>query len=201
MRLLVIGGDRFGEYHARQLRRGVASGALPASAVVEVLSSDWLSGLRAWLRQAGPDDHLVPAPLMPHLAWEWLGGELGRSFAEPPTGWSLPFELESGGAVYISAAAWTCPATCIEPSHCPVLHAPRDWDLGDVILARALELGYEPAVFRCLHLAMGVGTVPAPALLEARSRLGASDGRRSALVATSSRCHAAVGVLAPGRSG
>jgi hypothetical protein len=201
VRLLVIGGDRFGDYHARQLSKAVASGLLPRSARVDVVSSGWLPALSSWLRSPAVDDQLVPAPLMPHLVWEWLADELGLGYGPPLRGWSLPYEMESGGALYISAAGWTCPATCVEPWHCPVLHAPRDWDLADIISARAAEAGMAAAVFRCLHLAMGVATVPAAALVEARSRLSALPAGQPVLVATSSRCHAAVGVLAPRTSG
>jgi hypothetical protein len=199
VRLLVIGGDRSGEYHARQLSKAVACGALPADAAIDVVSSAWLSRLSSWLRSPGPDDQLVPAPLMPHLLWEWLAAELGLGFAPPPRSWGLPYEYVSGGAVYISAAAWTCPATCVEPAHCPVLHAPRDWDLAELIEDRALQLGMAAAVFRCLHFAMGVATVPATDLVSARSRLGKLGSEQPVLVATTSRCHAAVGALAAGR--
>lgn len=182
-------GDRFGEYHARQLRRGGYGDS------VEVVTGDWPEFLRSWLRRPGPDDQLVPAPLSPHFLRDWLAGELGAALLEPPRGWALPFEAAGADrSLYLSAAAWTCPATCVEPAHCPVLHGPRDWDLGDVIEAGARERGYEAAVFRCLHFAAGVATVPALALVEARERLRGLGGRR-VVVATSSRCHAALGAL------
>jgi len=67
-----------------------------------------------------------------------------------------------------------------------------------VIEERARDLGYHSAVFRCVHLAYGVGGVRVGELLGARE--GAAPGRRI-LVATSSRCHAAVGALRIGGRG
>ena len=214
--LVVIGGGQFGSYHARQLRKGVASGRVagPITVVdrdpgcqafrelgsaggVRVEQASWQDYLRSWLRTAAPEDHLVPAPLAPHLLWEWLADELRADRVPPPRDWGLPYELaDASGAVFLSAAAWLCPATCVEPSHCPALHAPRDWDLGDLLEEGARSRGLEPAVFRCLHLACGVGSVRVGELLAARDRLAGRPSR--VLVATTSRCHAAVGALASG---
>ena len=212
--LAVIGGGEVGAYHARQLARAVAAGAVEGPVVVvdrdprcpgfavsgvSPAVATWSSFLEGWLEEASPTDHVIPAPFAPHLLWEWLGAAAGAVACAAPGGWGLPFEVEGGGGVrFLSAAAWTCPATCVEPGHCPVLHAPRDWDLAEVIEDRARELGWEPAVFRCYHLAFGIASVPVGALLEARARLaGAAEGTRC-LVATSSHCHAAVGGLVRG---
>ena len=207
MRLLVIGGGGFGTYHARQLLRAGYQGRVTVvdrdpdceafrTLPVEAVVSEWLPFLRSWLAEAPVEDRLVPAPLAPHLLWEWLGGEVeGSVFEAPPRGWGLPYEVPGPGLeLYLSAAAWRCPATCIEPAHCPALHGPRNWDLADLIEAEAVQRGFQPAVFRCLHFAGGVGTIPVRDLVSARDRLRAAAGGR-ALVATSSRCHAAVGVL------
>ena len=193
----MLGGGWFGTYHARQLLKALRSGRLSSHRVLVV--ADWLEFLRAWLCDARPEDHLVPAPLAPHLLWRWLAGELGADPAEAPRGWDLPYERPgAGGELYLSAAAWTCPATCVEPAHCPALHAPRDWDLAKLIEARARLWGLEPAVFRCRHLANGVGSIRVGDLLAAR---GGGQGMTDVLVATSSGCHAAVGVLSRRRSG
>jgi hypothetical protein len=214
--LAVIGGGCFGSFHARQLLKAVRSGRLvgerllvvdrspacPAFAEFEGapevrrVVSDWLEFLSGWLPDAVPSDRLIPAPLAPHLLWDWLAGELPAARLDPPRGWGLPYEQPgAGGALFLSAAGWTCPATCVEPAHCPALHAPRDWDLADLIIARALERGYRPAVFRLRHLANGVGGIAAGELLEARARLAGLAGEAPVLVATSSHCHAAVGAL------
>ncbi len=212
--LVVVGGGCYGCYHTRQLVKALRAARLPeqhvlvvdrdrgcraasefeGAAEVTLLTADWREFLRGWLPgDARPEDQLIPAPLAPHLLWEWLAAELRAERVPPPVGWRLPYEqLGWDGELYLSAAAWTCPATCVEPAHCPVLHAPRDWELADVIEERAVALGYRPAVFRCLHLAHGVGGVRVGDLLTARQ--GAASGGR-VLVATSSRCHAAVGAL------
>src|SRR5437588_5382356 len=108
--LVVIGGGHFGSYHARQLLKAVRSGRLAGERLVIVdrsptcpaveefghvpevsfARSEWTRYLDAWLATAAPSDHLVPAPLAPHLLWEWLASELGASPAEPPRGWGLP---------------------------------------------------------------------------------------------------------------
>ncbi len=214
--LVVIGGGEIGCYHARHLLRGVERGQVagpvvvvdrapdaPAVAefdgnpLVEVVRADWSAYLSGWLGQARASDFLVPAPFQPHLLWTWLASELEAAAAPAPAGWGLPYEVEApGGVRFLSAAAWRCPATCVEPAHCPVLHAPRDWDLGDVLTAGALARGYEPAVFRCLQLTQGIAAIRVEAILEARARCRAAAGR--ILVATTSRCHAAVGALTRG---
>lgn len=217
--LVVVGGGCFGSYHARQLLKAVRAGCLPDERLlvvdrnpgcragaefagareVTVVTADWLAFLREWLPSARPSDRLIPAPLAPHLLWEWLAEELSAARLLPPRNWALPYERPGpGGELYVSAAAWTCPATCVEPVHCPALHAPRDWDLAEIIEGRARALGYEPAVLRCVHLAYGVGAIAAGEVLAARER-GRSATRL--LVATSSRCHAALGALEPARTG
>jgi hypothetical protein len=186
--VLVLGGDEVGRYHAVQLTKALGPAAVevaPAAAAAEALAR--------FLSSAARTDAVVPHPLMPHLLWEWLATELDASPAPAPRGWGLPFEAPGrSGEVYLSAAGWRCPAACVEPAHCPVLHAPRDWSLADIIEARALDLGYAAAVFRVLQLAGGIAAVPVAELIAARALRG-----RRVLVATSSHCHAAVGVLEP----
>ncbi|HKF77410.1 MAG TPA: hypothetical protein VE953_09295 [Terriglobales bacterium] len=222
--LVIVGGGCYGCYHARQLLKAVRAGRLRGQRLVvvdhsaacaasrefadapevSVVEADWLAFLREWLAdgQAGSEDQVIPAPLAPHLLWEWLACELGAEQVPAPSGWRLPYEVAGrAGERYLSAAGWTCPATCVEPAHCPALHAPRDWDLADVIEERARDLGYRPAVFRCVHLAYGVGGVQARELLAAREAADGRGGDGRVLVATSSRCHAAVGALRVGGRG
>lgn len=214
--MVVIGGGEIGCYHARRLRVAIERGEVAAPVVVvdrspqarcvaefggdplvQVATEDWSAYLDGWLGRADGGDFLVPAPFQPHLLWTWLASELDLVPAPAPAGWALPYEVAGmDGARFLSAAAWRCPATCVEPPHCPVLHAPRDWDLGDVLTDGALARGYEPAVFRCLHLAQGIGAIAVREILEARAR-GRATGD-PILVATTSRCHAAIGALARG---
>jgi hypothetical protein len=160
--LVVVGGGRFGCYHARQLLKAIHSGRLPGerlavvdrdagsaaaaefagAAEVELVTADWLAFLRSWLAGAEPDDQVIPAPLAPHLLWEWLAVELDADRLPPPAGWGLPYEVAGRSEErYLSAAGWACPATCVEPAHCPALHSPRDWDLAAMIEERAVALG------------------------------------------------------------
>jgi hypothetical protein len=188
-RLLVLGDDDTADYHARQLAK-----ALGRTAVVRTSSASSAPALAGFLRTAMPGDAIVPHPTMPHLLWEWLATQIRARRGPAPRGWGLPFEAAGpGGEVYLSAAAWRCPATCVEPAHCPVLHGPRDWSLAAIIGARASELGYTPAMFHVLQRAGGIAVVDVEDLLEAARTLA---GRR-VLVATSSHCHAAVGALEP----
>ena len=189
-RALVLGEDATAAHHVRALRR--------AGFVAEVAADDLArDALQAWLEGDAPGP-IVPHPRMPHLLRDWLATATGRHRAPSPRRWGLPFEVEGpDGTLYLSAAAWRCPATCVEPAHCPVLHAPRDWSLARIIEERAVGLGLLPAVLPVLPLAGGIAAVAALDLLAARGRL-AADTSRPALVATSSHCHAAVGVLRHG---
>ena len=111
--------------------------------LVKVVRAEWSDHLMKWLGEADGADFLVPAPFQPHLLWTWLASELNAVPTAAPAGWALPYEAEgAGGVPFLSAAGWRCPATCVEPAHCPVLHAPRDWDLGDVLTEGALARGY-----------------------------------------------------------
>jgi len=219
--LVVIGGGEFGTYHARQLLRARAAGAISDEVVVVdrdascraarelggqdgfgFAEAEWSAFLARWLDEARPDDHVIPAPLAPHLLWSWLRDAVGGVACDPPLAWGLPYEVGGEpGVAYVSAAGWTCPATCVEPAHCPRLHAPRDWDLAEIIEERARELGWHPAVLRCLHLAFGIGSVPVRDIWAARDRLGTAPRGSLALVGTSSHCHAAIAGLRLDRSG
>jgi xanthine/CO dehydrogenase XdhC/CoxF family maturation factor len=212
--LVVIGGGQVGSYHARQLLKAVRGGRLPGERLLlvdrdgscqafqefggaaEVLTerAEWSDFLRGWLPEASYRDHVVPTPWAPHLLCDWLAADLRAEVVEPPRGWRLPYEVVVGDTLYLSAAAWACPATCVEPAHCPALHSPRDWDLGDLIAAEARARGYEPAVFRLRHLGGGVASIRVGEILSLRDGLRRMAQIRT-VVATSSRCHAAVNAI------
>jgi hypothetical protein len=212
--LVVIGGGQVGGYHTRQLLKAIRAGDIAGERLlvvdrdqscpafrdfagtpeVSLELAEWSEFLQGWLPQASARDHLIPTPWAPHLLSGWLARDLGAEVIEPPRNWRLPYEVVSGRTVYLSAAAWACPATCIEPAHCPVLHGPRDWDLGDMIEAEARARDYRPLVFRLRQLGGGVAGVKVGEILEGRAALGRmAQGR--ALVGTSSRCHAAVNAI------
>ena len=212
--IAVIGGGQVGTYHARQLLKAVRSGRLAGERLLlvdrdascqafrelggqpEVLTetADWSRFLREWLPRASAGDQLVPTPWAPHLLSEWLTGALGARPAAPPRGWRLPYEVAVGSTLYLSAAAWMCPATCVEPAHCPVLHGPRDWDLADLIEAEARGRGYHPAVLRLVQLANGVASISVREITQKKGFLRPLT-QCKALIATSSKCHAAVNAI------
>jgi len=212
--IAVIGGGQVGTYHARQLLKGVHSGRLAGERLLlvdrdarcrafrelggqpEVLTetADWSQFLREWLPRASDDDQLVPTPWAPHLLCEWLAGVVGARSTAPPRGWRLPYEVVVGSTLYLSAAAWRCPATCVEPAHCPALHGPRDWDLGDLIEAEARERGYHPVVLRLVQLANGVAGISVREIAR-RATFLRPLAQEKALIATSSKCHAAVNAI------
>ena len=173
----------------------------PAVVLERASWSDWLD---ARLAALGPRDHLVPYHWAPHLLRDWLARQMAASGAvTSPAGTlparGLPFEATTAaGDRALSYASWTCPPFCIEPALCPHTRGPKDWSL-----ARDLEIvgPGDPwdgqAVFQCLHLVYGVGTIPVADILAARDKLlgGLAEGPKTWLVATSSHCHALASTL------
>jgi hypothetical protein len=156
---------------------------------------DWGSWLRENIRSLQDGDHIVPYHFAPHLFRDWLVEELRGAGAsiEPdvigPGG--FPFERQTGtGERALSYATWMCPPLCIEPALCPHTRGPKDWSLIRDLREGKVDAD-DRAVFPCVHLVYGVGTVPVSALLEARTRLlaGLSGEPQRVLVATSSHCH------------
>jgi hypothetical protein len=168
---------------------------------------DWLdTGTRT------EDDQLVPSPLMPHLMAEWLlrrarmdhGTErVALVPATDPAG--TPFDMlhPSDGVRYLSHADWTCPVHCIEPTTCPVIKAPRHWEMTNTVTIwtdrhRMGRPTAGPVLFTCRHLTHGVGMYPvthAFGALEAMGQLVRSHGRADLVIGSISACHGAVAVL------
>src|SRR5690349_11569735 len=92
---IVIGGGCYGSHHLKQLEKGRTKGRIgaadrivvvdrnPACQVlreqaeqpnphVTVVQSDWLAYYQAHLDTLPADAEIVPAPIAPHLAAEWL---------------------------------------------------------------------------------------------------------------------------------
>ncbi len=125
---------------------------------------------------------IVPSPLMPHLMAELAGAARARSMARPrpsalvpavePLG--TPYDrLHTDGVRYVSFADWLCPVHCVEPLRCPMIHAPRTWEMGEAVTAWTAAHGQQhptagPALFACRHVAYGVGMYPAHLALDAR---------------------------------
>ena len=162
---IVIGGGCYGSHHLARLERGRARGAIAADARVlivdrnpacqvrrelaerpnsrvEIVQSDWLAFLQAELDRRPATDEVVPAPIAPHLAAEWLlwslqsraGSALVAQTPFVDAFGGLPYEyLSPSGERFFSAAGWVCPPNCRAPKKCPAILAPRTWDLEDTV--------------------------------------------------------------------
>jgi hypothetical protein len=158
-----------------------------------------------------PPDAIVPSPLMPHLMYEWLVRRArdrwpGRLIETRPVpaGPGTPYDASApDGTRYVSFADWTCPTHCIEPAICPVIGAPRTWEMADAMegLARRLDVAHPtagPVLFVCEHRVFGVGMFDVSAVLAgdaAVERAGRAPAPVDVLVGTVSSCHGAASLL------
>jgi len=161
-------------------------------------------------------DAVVPSPLMPHLAHQWLSGRArvrwpGRAVGAPPldVAPSTPWQRAAtdSGTHYVSFATWMCPINCVEPARCPETRGPRSWSMpvaarsyAEAAAARGRPL-VGPLLFHCEHRAYGVGMFDTRAAMDADATLGAAVAGAApgetvrALVASVSHCHGAWSVL------
>jgi len=238
--VVIIGGGCYGSFYAGQLSRARQRGAAtwvrlrvvdhdPACQAAALLTTipdselvveDWEPFLEQWLAAARtPEDQVVPSPLMPHLMATWVERQArarwpGHAVAMVPAEAELgtPFDrLHPGDGVrYVSWADWLCPVHCIEPATCPVIAAPRTWEMSDTVTAWTVARARErptvgPALFACQHVVYGVGMYPASRAREALDLL--TDGLHTTpqgvdlVVASVSACHGAVGILRVGHPG
>jgi hypothetical protein len=158
-----------------------------------------------------PPDAIVPSPLMPHLMYEWLVRRArdrwpGRLIETRPVpaGPGTPYDASApDGTRYISFADWTCPTHCIEPAICPIIRAPRTWEMADAMegLTRRLDQSHPtagPVLFLCEHRVFGVGMFDVSAVLAGNAQVAAAGEEQSpvdVLVGTVSSCHGAVNLL------
>lgn len=197
-----------------------AASELAAAPDVELVVEPWDAFFDRYL--AAPDrspapDAIVPSPLMPHLMFEWLlrrararwPGREVRS-APVPVGPGTPYDVAApDGTRYVSFADWLCPTHCIEPATCPVIRAPRTWEMGDAMKALTQRLNHHrttagPVLFTCRHRVYGVGMFDVATVLagdEVVARAGATDQAVDVLVGTVSACHGAASLLHLGPSG
>lgn len=158
-----------------------------------------------------PGDTIVPSPLMPHLMYEWLVRQARARWparvieTRPvPSGPGTPYDIGApDGTRYVSFADWTCPTHCIEPAICPVIRAPRTWEMADALerLVRRLDASSPtagPVLFICQHRVFGVGMFDVASVV-AGDALVASAGESGSpidvLIGTVSSCHGAVNLL------
>jgi hypothetical protein len=158
-----------------------------------------------------PGDAIVPSPLMPHLMYEWLVRRArarwpGRIVETHPVpaGPGTPYDASGpDGTRYVSFADWLCPTHCIEPAICPVIRAPRTWEMSDAMegLARRLDQSHRtagPVLFVCEHRVFGVGMFDVSAVLAGDAMVASAGQERSpvnVLVGTVSSCHGAASLL------
>ena len=158
-----------------------------------------------------PADAIVPSPLMPHLMYQWLVRRArlrwpGRAIDTRPVTLEpgTPYDIRApDGTRYVSFADWICPTHCIEPAVCPVIRAPRTWEMADAMedLVRRLDdvsATAGPVLFVCEHRVFGVGMFDVSAVLTGDSVIATAGNAGSAvdvLVGTVSRCHGAVNLL------
>ncbi len=160
---------------------------------------------------SGPRDTIVPSPLMPHLMYRWLVRRAQarwpgrtvetRSVPETP---GTPYDVNApDGTRYVSYADWICPTHCIEPALCPVIRAPRTWEMADAMEGLTRRLGRShrtegPVLFVCRHQVYGVGMFDVGAVLagdRAVTAAGAGGTPVNIVVGTISSCHGAVNLL------
>jgi hypothetical protein len=186
----------------------------------ELVVSDWGRFLDAWLLEADRDrdglrDMIVPTPMMPHLMAQWLERRARGEWhdrdvslvpVEAPLG--TPYDrLHTDGVRYVSFADWICPVHCIEPHTCPMIKAPRTWEMGDAVTAWSSELGRErptapPALFTCRHMVYGVGMFPASAAFEGFNTftpIASADAGGDLAIGSVSACHGAIALLRVGK--
>ena len=156
-------------------------------------------------------DAIVPSPLMPHLMYQWLlrrarthwPGRMVETLPVPD-GPGTPYDVAApDGTRYVSYADWICPTHCIEPAICPIIRAPRTWDMNDGLERLARRLGLVrptagPVLFLCHHRVFGVGMFDVSSVLSGEARMVAAGAPGTAvdlLVGTISHCHGAVNLL------
>ena len=181
----------------------------------ELVVSEWGAFLDRWLDDAArrDDDQIVPSPLMPHLLAQWLTRRAADAWPQHTVGMvkaeaavGTPFDwLHPGDGVrYVSFADWLCPTHCIEPATCPVIAAPRTWEMGEAVVTwtearRAEHPTAGPALFTCRHMVHGVGMYRARLAFEGFAALAEQMAETPTgadlVVGSVSACHGAVGVL------
>jgi hypothetical protein len=193
-----------------------AARELEASPGLRIIPAEWDAFLRDFLDSTPaapgtPDDAVVPSPLMPHLMATWLLGTAQAVWPDRDMELTVPTEplgtpydaLGPDGNRYVSFADWICPVHCIEPLTCPMIRAPRTWEMGDALGEYAERLNTRrptagPALFTTRHHSFGVGMFGAPEIRASRSlveAVGNREGPIDVVVATVSACHGAMSIL------
>ncbi len=181
----------------------------------ELVVAPWDQFFRDYLARPTVDptleDTIVPSPLMPHLMADWLvqrcqdrwpgrEGVLTRVTEEVGT----PYDAMGGdGNRYISFADWICPTHCVEPAVCPMIKAPRTWEMSEAVndytgRLNQIQPTQGPALFITRHRAYGVGMFGVEEARRADRLLaaaGASGAEVDFVIGTVSACHGAISIL------
>ncbi len=232
---IVIGGGCYGLVHTNALLRGRRKGyvdfdtitvvdrhattcrvrrELGDESALRLVEADWFDYMKAELDGMGENDEVVPAPIAPHLAFEWVMWSVAQVLGEQrisiePFDYKLglPYEVQGKeGTGFISWADFVCVPNCRAPSICPAILKPRFWEMSDTVnefAARQAAAGQPFAaveIFKCHFCAPGVEAIPVSRYQQARDNIlaaananGEHDGR--VLIATVSACHGAVNLL------
>jgi hypothetical protein len=228
----IIGGGCYGSFYAGQLATARRRGGLEVRRILmvdhdpacagaglpgcELVVADWAGFLRGFLAADAPgpgqpDDAVVPSPLMPHLMAEWLAETAAGHWPDravelvaPDQTLGTPYDtLGPDGTRYVSFADWICPTHCIEPLVCPMIRAPRSWEMGEALGAYAERLALRrptagPALFTTRHHAYGVGMFGGEEIRASRAAVlaaGATHPSVDVVVGTISACHGAISLL------
>lgn len=231
---MVVGGGCFGAHHVRHLEKGRKRGRISADARIIMVDhnerpssldapevggnphlthvrSDWLDYMKANWDRLPSHTQIVPAPVAPHLAFEWLvwslqvrlGDKAVSTIPMLPEFGGLPYEyLAPSGDRYISAAGWICPTNCRAPHICPMTRDVRFWDLEETVRNFAAEHPDKIAsavVFKPQFRVPGVDVIRLGEYTSERDRLLAlmrscSPGMQ-VVVGTVSPCHGAVSLM------
>jgi len=148
---------------------------------------------------------------MPHLMAEWLAQtaalrwpERAAELVTPDQPLGTPYDtVGPDGTRYVSFADWICPTHCIEPLVCPMIRAPRTWEMSEALAAYAARLALRrptagPALFTTRHHAYGVGMFGGQEIRASRAAVlaaGATHASVDVVVGTISACHGAVSLL------
>jgi hypothetical protein len=193
-----------------------AARELAPSPGLRIVPAEWDAFLRDFLDSTPPapgtpDDAVVPSPLMPHLMAIWLLGIAREMWPDRDVELAVPTEplgtpydaLGPDGNRYVSFADWICPVHCIEPLTCPMIRAPRTWEMGDALAAYTERLNARrptagPALFTTRHHSFGVGMFGATEIRASRALVEAAGNRKGPIdvvVGTVSACHGAMSIL------
>jgi hypothetical protein len=211
--LLLLGDSGFGRLQLRQIRAAMRAQEIaeqrilvageraatlagdPAADGVELLDEPADRYLLGAIDDLPGDCRIIPPPIGRHILARVLADSCGGHLTAPAGRFALPFARSQGDVLYLSAAAWLCPVSCMAPKVCPRIALERNWHLPSLLRAWAREQGTGAIVFAPRGPASGLESVSVLRLRAARRRVG-KGGRF--LVATAAPCHAAASVLQVG---